>query len=96
MMHSTLSPELLAGTHLSGVDTTPLKEMAEDCCGVYDRIYLIKPIYEKGADRAVTSSGVAFKSCCAGTATTDAYLRWMPHLDGAIGFATLDVTDSAP
>jgi hypothetical protein len=85
-----------AGTTLEGADTSALDEMSADCCGADNRLYLVKPIYPMPDGKARAGSGVAHAGCCAGGVTRDAYLHWMPMLNGAIGFITLDVTDDAP
>lgn len=90
------TPDPFAGTPFEGVDTIALDEMSEDCSMAPTRLYLIRPIYQIGEGKSRAASGVAFKGCCAGGVTRNAYTRWMPHLKGAIGFLTIDVTDEAP
>ena len=90
------TPDPFAGTALAGVNTKALDEMSDDCCGVHDRLYLLRPMYQTSNGKVKLGSGVAYAGCCAGRVTRDAYLNWMPHLNKAIGFTTADVTDDAP
>lgn len=76
-----------------GLDLSPLEDMVGDCCGVCDRLYLLRPLIRQPDGQVRIESGVAFKSCCAGSVTNDAYIRWLPHLNEAVGFVTIDVTD---